>query len=152
MRENLLLSDNQDFANTDSTGEVTDNVFNMEANSAAVALIADDQGIGYMNVTINVAPAQATIAGTQGLVFEVRTDSAAALTTLPEICGAISVIPSKIVAGAKFSVPFRMDVLQTFLGGWVRAYSTSVTGTIYADIHFSDTPISPNEALQKVPA
>jgi len=152
MRENLVLSDNQDFASVNSTGVVTDNVHNVEANSAAVALIADDQGIGYMNVTLNTVPAQSTIVATQGVVFEVRTDSAAALTTLPEICGAISVIPSKIVAGAKFSVPFRMDVLQTFIGGWVRAYNTAVTGTIYADIHFADTPISPNESLQKVPA
>jgi len=152
MRENLLLSDNQDFANTDSTGEVTDNVFDMEATSGAVALITDDQGIGYMNVTINVAPAQATIAATEGIVFEVRTDSAAALTTLPEVCGAISVLPSKLVAGAKFSVPFRMDVLQKYLGGWVRDVSTDLVGTLYADIHFADTPISPNEALQKVPS
>ena len=150
MRENMLLSDNQDFANTTSTGEVTDNVFDVEVDDAAVALIADDQGIGYMNITINAAPAQATIAATEGLVFEVRTDSAAALTTLPEICGAISVLPSKLVAGAKFSVPFRMDVLQKYLGGWVRDYSTDVVGTIYADIHFSDTPISPNETIQKV--
>ena len=152
MRENLVLSDNQDFASVNSTGVVTDNVHNVEANSAAVALIADDQGIGYMNVTLNTVPAQSTIVATQGVVFEVRTDSAAALTTLPEICGAISVIPSKIVAGAKFSVPFRMDVLQTFIGGWVRAYNTAVTGTIYADIHFADTPISPIESLQMVPA
>ena len=152
MRENMLLSDNQDFANTDSTGEVTDNVFNVETDDAAAALIADDQGIGYMNVTLNTVPAQASIAATEGLIFEVRTDSAAALTTLHEVCGAISVLPSKLVAGAKFSVPFRMDVLQTFLGGWVRDVSTDVVGTIYADIHFSDTPISNNETLQKVPA
>ena len=152
MRDNILLSDNQDFANTTSTGEVTDNVHNVEANSSAVALIADDQGMGYMNVTLNTVPAQATIAGTEGLIFEVRTDAAAALTTLPEICGAVSVIPTKLLAGAKFSVPFRMDVLQTFIGGWVRAYNTAVVGTIYADIHFSDTPISPNESIQKTPA
>uniref|UniRef100_A0A6M3JC36 Uncharacterized protein n=1 Tax=viral metagenome TaxID=1070528 RepID=A0A6M3JC36_9ZZZZ len=153
MRENLLLSDNQDFANTTSTGEVTDNVHNLELTKlAGVIPITDDQGMGYMNVTLNTVPAQATIAGTQGLIFEVRTDAAAALTTLPEICGAVSVIPTKLLAGAKFSVPFRMDVLQTFIGGWVRAYNTAVVGTIYADIHFSDTPISPNESIQKSPA
>lgn len=152
MRDNIPLSDNQDFANTTSTGEVTDNVYDMEAASGSVALIADDQGIGYMNVTLNTVPAQATIAGTQGLIFEVLTDAAAALTTLPEICGAISVIPSKLVAGAKFSVPFKMDVLQKYVGGWVKAVNTAVVGTIYADIHFAATPISGNEGLQKVPA
>lgn len=145
----LELSDNQDFANTTSTGEVTDDVLNMETDSSANALLTDDQGIGYMNVTLGTVPAQATIAGTEGVVFEVLTDSAAALTTLPEICGSVSLLPSKIVAGLKFSVPFRMDVLQTFLGGWVKAKSTSVVGTIYADIEFSNTPVSPNEALQK---
>ena len=145
----LELSDNQDFANLDSTGEVTDDVFNVEESSSSVALLTDDQGIGYMNVTFGTVPAQATIAGTEGLVIQVLTDSAAALTTLPEICGSISIIPSKIVAGAQFSVPFRMDVLQTYLGGWLKAFSTSVVGTIYADIDFSNTPVSPNESLQK---
>lgn len=145
----LLLSDNQDFTDLTSTGEVTDNVFNLEEKSSGSALLTDDQGIGYMNVTLLTVPAQATIAGTQGVVFSVLTDSAAALTTLPEICGSVSLIPSKIVAGLKFSVPFRMDIMQTYIGGWVKAFDTAVVGTIYADIEFSNTPVSANDALQK---
>jgi len=148
----LLLSNNQDFANTTSTGEVTDDVLDVETLDGSIAALTDDQLVGYMNVTLGTVPAQATIVGTEGVIFEALTDSAAALTTLPEIIGAISVIPSKIVAGAKFSVPCRFDVLQKYVGGWVKAVSTSVVGTIYADIEFSDEPISENESIQKVTA
>lgn len=148
-----VLSDNQDFANTTSTGEVTDNVMNLELDaSAGNTILTDDQGLGWMIVTLGTVPAQATIVGTEGLVIEVRTDAAAALTTLPEICGCISVIPSKIVAGAKFSVPFKMDVMQAFIGGWLRAKSTSFVGTIYADISFSDQPLGENAKIQKMPS
>lgn len=146
----LLLSDNQDFANTTSTGEVTDNVYDVETSNGSLAVLTDDQIVGFMNVTLITVPAQATIVGTEGLVIEARTAAAAALTSLYEVIGGISILPAKIVAGAKFSVPCRFDVLQKYVGGWVRAVNTAVVGTIYADIEFSDLPISENESLQKV--
>jgi len=148
----FLFSDNQDFANTTSTGEVSDKVYDMETLDGTVANFTDDQGIGYVNVTFGTVPAQATIVGTQGLMISVLTDSAAALATLPETCGAISILPSKIVAGAQFSIPFRMDILQKYLGVWVKAVSTSFVGTIYADIEISDHPVGENEGIQKMPS
>ena len=148
----FLLSDNQDFAGLTGTGEVTDNVYDMETLDGSKANFTDDQGIGWANITFGTVPPQSTIVGTEGLVIELRTDAAAALTTLPEICGAISIIPSKIISGAQFSIPFRMDIMQKYFGGWLRAYSTAVTGTIYADIKISDHPKSENEGIQKVPS
>jgi hypothetical protein len=150
--EVLVLSNSQTYSGLDSTGAVTDNVKDMEVDSAANALLTDGQLGCFANVIIISAPAQATIVGTEGVEFQIRTAAAAALTSLYEICGAISLLPSKIVTGAKFAVPCRMDVLQKFIGGWVKAVSTSVVGDIIVDIELSSEPISENESLQKVVA
>lgn len=147
-----LLSDNQDFANTDSTGEVTDNVFDMETSDGTVATITDDQMMGWVNISFGTVPAQATIAGTEGLMVSILTDSAAALTTLPKTIGARSFLPGDIIAGRTYSIPIMCDKLEKYVGGWVKAISTSVVGTIYADIEISDHPVGLNEQIQKVPS
>jgi hypothetical protein len=119
-------------------------------DSAANALLTDDQITCYANVTVIIAPAQATIVATEGIAIQIRTAAAATLTSVYEVCGEISLIPSKIVTGAKFSVPVKMDILQKFVGAWVMAISTALTGTLYLDIELSDEPISENESVQKV--
>jgi hypothetical protein len=150
MRDNVLvLSNSQAFASI-STGEVSTNVLNMETDSAANALLTDDQIGCFMNITVISAPAQATIVATEGICFQLRTAAAAALTSVYEICGSISVIPSLLVAGKKFSIPIKKDILQTFVGAWVMAISTALVGTLTLDIELSDQPISENESLQKV--
>ena len=151
MRDNaLLLMDAQDEVNLSSTGVISDYYCDMEVDSAAGALLTDDQVQGYMNVVITAI--DYTSGGTEGLVLEVRNGDNSNLSTSAEVIGVQDVPLAKVVAGAQFSVPFRRDVAEKYLGGWVRAKSTTYTGTVTFDAEFSDTPFSENESLQKVPA
>ena len=142
------FSNGQTLSNLNSTGEVSTNQWDLEEQNGTTR--ADDQITGGVMVTILSAPAQATIAGTEGLEIQVRTAAAGALTSLYEIVGAISVLPSKVVAGAQFWVPIYMDIAQTKLGCWFKAISTSFVGDIVVDADFLDAPVCKNEALQKI--
>lgn len=148
MLEKFKFADSQTFSNLDSTGEKSTLVWDLETIGSESQ--TDDQVMGGgILITIISAPAQATIAGTEGLVIEVRTDAAEALTTLPEIVGCISVLPSKVLTGAQFYVPCHMDVCQLYLGVWLRDYSTDFVGDIVIDADWVDGPVTPNEGLQK---
>lgn len=149
MRDSLLLLSNaQDFTNEDSTGEVTDNVLDLEQDSSSNTLITDDQVEGYMNVI--VTSTSYTSGGTEGIVVEVHTGDNSDLTTSARVLASLDIALTDVAAGNKFSVPFRCDVAHRYLGGWVKAKSTTYTGTFYLDIEFANNPISPNDSLQKV--
>jgi hypothetical protein len=152
MRDSLLLlGDGQDFVNNDTTGEVTDNVLDLELlKSGGDTPLTDDQAIGYMNVEVTATSYSS--GGTEGICLEVHTGDNSDLTTGAKVIGHLDVPLASIVAGAKFSVPFRKDVADRYLGGWVLAKSTTYTGTFYLDLEFSNLPISENESLQKVTA
>jgi hypothetical protein len=145
-----LLSDAQARTNPTSTGTISSNILDLEQNSAAVTLITDDQVKGYMNVVITAAALSS--GGTEGIVLEVRNADNVDLATSAENIGVQDVPLAEIVAGAKFSVPFRRDVAERYLGGWLRAKSTTYTGTITVDAWFDSEPITKNDAIQKVPA
>jgi len=151
MRDNaLLLMNGQDELNLDSTGVMSDYYCDMEVDSAAAALLTDDQLQGFMNVTITAI--DYTSGGTEGISLQVRNGDNADLATGAEVIGQQDVPLAKVVAGAQFAVPFRRDVGEKYLGGWVAAKSTTYTGTVTFDAEFSDQPCSENESLQKVPA
>lgn len=151
MRDNnLLMSDAQARTNPTSTGTVSTNVCDLEQNSGAVTLITDDQLCGYMNVILTAV--SYTSGGTEGITLQVRNGDNSDCTTGAEIIGQQDVPLTGVVAGAKFSVPFRRDVAERYLGSWVAAKSTTYTGTITVDAWFDNQPISENESLQKVPS
>ena len=141
--EGYKFSNGQTLTNLDSTGEVSSNTWDMEANA-----MVDDMIQGYVNVTILSAPAQATIAGTEGVVFEVRTAAAVELTSLYELMGSVSVLPAKIVAGAQITIPVFYPKMQKQMGVWFKALSTSVVGDIVVDADFHNGPAFNNESIQ----
>lgn len=146
----LLLSNAQDFASMDSTGEVTDNVLDLEQDGSSNVILTDDQVEGFMNVV--VTSTSGIGGGTEGIVVEVHNGDNSDLTTSAKVLASLDIPYASLVDGAAFSVPFRKSNCDRYLGGWVMAKSTSLTGTLYLDIEFSDEPISENESIQKVPA
>lgn len=146
----LKVSDAQARTNPTSTGTVSTNVLDLEQNSAAATLLTDDQLVGYMNVVITAVSYSS--GGTEGISLQVRNGDNSDGTTGAEIIGQQDVPLAGVVAGAKFSVPFRRDVAERYVASWLAAKSTTYTGTITVDVDFSDQPISENESLQKVPA
>lgn len=144
----LNAADGQTFTNPDSTGEISENVLDLEQDSGSNTLITDDQLEGYMNVTITSAAL--TSGGTEGISLLVRNGDNSDCTTGAENIGSLDVPLAQVVSGAKFSVPFKRQIAERYLGGWLAAKSTTYTGTIILDIDFADQPISENESIQKV--
>ncbi len=91
-----------------------------------------------------------TSGGTEGISLIVRNGDNSDCATGAEDIGKLDVPLTKVVDGAKFSVPFKCQVGERYIGGWLAAKSTTYTGTITADFDFADQPISENESLQKV--
>lgn len=149
MRDNtLLLANGQSRTNPDSTGTVSTNVLDLEQDSGSNVILTDEQIQGYMNVT--VTSATYTSGGTEGISLQVRNGDNSDGTTGAEIVGQQDIPLAKFVTGAKFSVPFRRDVSERYIAGWLAAKSTTYTGVIVVDMELSDQPISENESLQKV--
>ena len=144
----LLLSNAQARTNPTSTGTVSSNVLDLEQTSGSVVILTDDQLEGYMNVVLTAVALSS--GGTEGMTLEVRNADNSDLATSAEVIGVQDVPLAEIVAGAKFSVPFKRDIAERYVGGWLRAKSTTYTGTITVDAEFSDKPISPNDSLQKL--
>ena len=151
MRDSRVnVANSQTFTNPTSTGAVSTNVLDLEVDSVGGAILTDDQLEGFMNVTI--ISATLSSGGTEGIVLEARNADNSNLATGAENIGVQDVPLAKVVTGAKFSVPFKRDIAERYLGGWLRAKSTTYTGAIVVDIDFADQPISENESVQKVTA
>jgi len=149
MRDSLLLlSDAQARTNPDSTGTVSTNVLDLEQDASSNVLITDDQVQGFMNVVLTAVSFSS--GGTEGITLQVRNGDNSDCATSAEVIGSLDVPLANVVAGAKFSVPFRRDVCERYLGGWLMAKSTTYTGTITVDAEIQSGPISENESLQKV--
>ena len=144
----LNLSDAQVFTNPDSTGAVSDDVIDLEQDSAANVILTDDQLAGFLNVILTAVALSS--GGTEGIVLEVRNADNSDGATGAEVIGAREVPLADVVAGKKFAVPFRRDIAERYVAGWLRAKSTTYTGTITIDADLADLPISDNEVLQKV--
>lgn len=151
------LANGQSRTNPTSTGTISTNVLDMEQDGSSNTIITDDQGVGYLNIV--VTSYSYTSGGTEGIILEIRTDDATSLATAKngsdagyEVIGAVEVRLQDIAAGMKISIPFIKGILQRYVGGWLRAVSTTLTGTIAVDMWIGNTPITANESLQKVPS
>jgi len=155
MRDNLLFSDAQARTNPTSTGTISTNVHDLEQNSGAVELITDDMIQGYLNVILTAVAF--TSGGGEGITLELRMDDAAALATAKDgvsagyvVVAAKEVPLERIVAGAKFSIPFIEPVGKRYIGAWLKATSTTYTGSITVDAWIDNELITGNETIQKV--
>jgi hypothetical protein len=157
MRDKFVFSDAQEYTNEDSTGTISTNIFDMEQDGSSNTILTDDQIEAYLNVVVTAY--SYTSGGTEGIVVELRTDDATDLATAKDgssagyiVIAAKEVPLEDLAAGLKISVPVRKDVLKRYVGAWLRAGSTTLTGTVTVDAYIDMAPISENESLQKVPS
>lgn len=156
MRDKFLFSDAQDLSALDSTGEISDSIWDLEEDG-----VTDDQVMGWINILVTAA--DATLAGDEGVWIEVRTEDETNLNwdsaTAGQIgsdsdqhcLGAILLRADELVAGAAFSFGICKAKLGKYLGLWYRAASTSVNDTLNVDAWFSEQPISVT-GIQKRPS
>ena len=152
MRDKFIFSDGQSFDDEDSTGTISDNIWDLEED-----VVADQMIEGYLNGIILTYGY--TSGGTEGLIVSLRTDDAVGLATARSSSAGYDTICSKhillqyIEAGYAFSVPFICDITKKYLGAWVAAASTQFATTVLTfDLWFENTPISQSRLQKKAVA
>lgn len=146
LNEEYKFCDNQQFEDLDSTGEVSEETWDLEEIHSGN--VTDDQVLAWIIVTF-MADTSIT-GGTEGLLIEARTAAAEALSSSYEIVGARSVLPANVVAGNQVAIPVYCDIAQKELGLWFKAINTQFTGDIYVDADYSIEKVVKNESIQRV--
>ena len=147
----IVFSDAQALTTLDSTGEVSDNVFDMEIDSDSNAIITNDQVVGVLNITIPALAGQ--IAGDEGLTIQLLSNDNADMTTGTEVeLGTAHASQAELVAGCVKNIEVTKAMTQKFLGVWYKATSTTLTTGQTVDAHWSIAPLTENDKLQKVPS
>lgn len=145
MIDKFHFCDDQTSTNTDDTGEVSDNIWDIEEDASV-----DQQLHGWLNVHI----ISATISGlTEGLEIQLRTSDAAALGTTPLYLGVIRLGPTEVAAGKRYCIGINRAELKKYVGVWMVAVNTANTGNFHIEAWFSEHPYTgPDIAIQKKPS
>ncbi len=157
MRDKYLFSDAQTMNtggnNLDSTGVVSDDVFDLELDEAAGnTIVADTQVKGVLNVKLTSVGA--FTGGGEGLVIDLLASDAAAGTT-PDYLGSITISNADLVTGMKKQIEVHEDLDLKFLMAWFRAKNTTITNGVNIVVDCWMTNIidgTQNEDIQKVPS
>lgn len=145
MIDKFQFCDDQTFTNTDSTGEVSDNIWDLEED-----VTVDQQIHGWLNVHI----ISATISGlTQGLEIQLRTSSAAAMATSQKYLAVLRLNSAEVAAGKRYCVGVNRAALEKYVGLWALAINTANTGNFHLEAWFSEHPYTgPDINIQKKPS
>ncbi|KKM02876.1 hypothetical protein LCGC14_1780040 [marine sediment metagenome] len=142
------FADAQTSTNTTSTGEVSDDVWDLENSASGTAIGQTDFMVeGWLNFVITALSITSGI--TEGFHIGMRTDDAASLATARtgsagyhEIGGIQILKTQHIIAGREWSIPVRFENCKQFVGFWIKAGSTALVGTITFDANFIQAPHS----------
>ena len=151
MREKYLFSDGQDLGSLDSTGVVSTNVLDLELDAlAGNTIIENDQITGWFCFKIL---ATTNTGGGEGLDIELRENDNSDMTTgTPRYLGTIKLVQAEIAAGNVYAIKVLKSLTMKFLGTWYKAVNSSLNGATTVDCWMHTGPMSPNEAIQKVPS
>ena len=147
----IEFSNAQALGAIDSTGEVSDNVFDMElSKSGGDTILTNDQLKAIVNLTF---PPNANQIVATGLYVDLLSNDNADMTTGDEvILGTVFVSMAELVAGCVKNIEVLATLTQKFVGLWYKAASTTITTGNTVDAHFSIAPLTENDAIQKVPS
>ena len=146
----IQFSDAQDLGALNSTGKVSDYVFDMELEkSGGNTILTNDQVVGVLNITI--APLAGQTAA-EGMNIRLRSCDNADMTSSSIDLGIVFVSMAEMVAGCVKNIQVTKNLTQKFLGVWYHPHtSTLVTGQVI-DAHWSIAPLTENDTIQKVPS
>ncbi len=154
MRDKWVFSNAQALGALDSTGEVSDDVFDLELTASGGAAIIEDDFIDcWVDILLTAVPSSQ--AATEGLNIRVLANDNADMTTGTEVVlASIDVINGDIVspAGKKFPIRVYKQLTAKFLAVWYRAVSTTLTTGVVLDAWVHTAPVGENEDIQKVPS
>jgi len=127
MRDLFTFAAAQDLTGVDSTGVVSDNIWDLEADDAGNATETDSQVVGWLNVLFRASNAGAT----EGLWVELRTSDNTDIDTTHEKLGALFLTDAQLTAaaGKTFSIGVSVAGLKKYVGVWFRADTTSLAAT-----------------------
>jgi len=147
----IEFSNAQALGGLDSTGEVSDNVFDMElSKSGGDTILTNDQLKAIVNLTF---PPNANQIVATGLYVDLLSNDNADMTTGDEvILGTVFVSMAELVAGCVKNIEVLATLTQKFVGLWYKAHSTTITTGNTVDAHFSIAPLTENGTLQKLPS
>ncbi len=162
MREKDQFCNGQAFAGEDSTGTISEKVFNLEEDSAANVILRDDEIVGVLNILITATDVVVgSDAGTEGMIIELRTDDANSLDTGKDnagagyrVLGAAEIPLNELVKGTRINIGIPGGIVaKEFLGTFTKAVSSTLTGSVSFDQWFTNLADgTENESRQKVPA
>jgi hypothetical protein len=145
MIDKFQFCDNQTFTDIDSTGEVSDNIWDIEEDASV-----DQQIHGWLNVHV----ISAVISGlTQGVEIQLRSSDAAAMATSQQYLGVIRLEPAEFITGARYCIGVNRAKLKKYVGVWAIAINTQNTGAVLLEVWFSEHPYTgPDISIQKKPS
>ena len=146
------FSDAQALTTLNSTGVVSDNVFDMElSKSGGDTILTNDQVVGVLNITIPALAGQ--VAGDEGMTIQLLSNGSADMTTGDEVeLGSAHASQAELQAGCVKNIEVTKTLTQKFLGVWYKAHTTTLTTGQTVDAHWSIAPLTENDSIQKVPS
>lgn len=145
MRDSYQFSDAQDLTGLNSTGEVSDNVWDLETD-----VTTDQQVMGCVNVLFGASNAGAT----EGMYIELRTSDTENLASGHKIIASILLNDAELTAmsGKAVALMAHKSQMHKYLGLWYKAHTTSLAGTATpVDAWFSQFPVTDEINIQKKP-
>lgn len=152
MRDKWLFSNGQDLGSLDSTGVVSEHVFDMEQVSATDTseIVTDDYVEAWFCFSILTCT---QTSGDEGIDVELREcDNADMTTGTPRYLGVIKLIEAELVAGNKFAIKVSKAMTQRYLGAWYKAINSSLNLATTIDCWIHTGPLTENDAIQKIPS
>lgn len=135
---NALTHGGQTLTNLDSTGVMVEDVLDVETGGADGKMDAE----GWLSVSIRSA---SFTGGTEGMnITLVTSDSATLASGNVDLVSSGTIPVTEVVAGARFSFGFiSRKNLRKHVGAWVKAHTTTFTGTIVLDVWLDSAPMTP---------
>ena len=135
------FSNAQALSTLDSTGVLSDNVWDLETVDGTISMNQTDFMVyGWVNFIITATTSNVTGTGTNFRLTLVSSSTAALTGTLKYLGGTELLIP-EIITGYKGSFGVCRHKCEQYVGMWYKA-ATSLTGATAIDCWFSDSPIT----------
>jgi len=138
MNDKFMFSDAQALSTLDSTGVVSEHVWDLENSASGVAMGQTDFMVyGWVNFIIQSST------NTTGTNFRITlvSSSTAALTGTLEYLGGVELLIPEIITGYTGSFGVCRAHCEQYLGVWYKS-ATSLTGATGIECWFSDSPVN----------
>lgn len=149
MHDRFEFSNGQDLSTLDSTGVISDNIYDLEYDNADALIKADQMIECWLNVSLLSI---ASTAANEGMYIKlIESDSANGST--PSYLGVIQLLEAEMVTGNMYCIGVSKQLTKRYLSVWYMAHTNSLDGANTVDAWITEHPMtSPTYRCQKRPA